>query len=192
MKDKILMLLFVLILGSILTTSLVVVNFYTTPLIEKNESLKLMSSVLMALGITYNDGSIEDTFAENVTEKETGDRKYYVAVAGELALPFEGSGLWGPITGILAMQPDLEEIKGVTIMRQEETPGLGSRIGEAPFLGQFVTKRFAPDLEMVQPGKGLGSSQIDSISGATLSSKAFVKILNDEYSSYGSLLGGGN
>ena len=75
------------------------------------------------------------------------------------------------------MNPDLVSISGLTIMQQEETPGLGSRIGEAEYLGDFIGKRFTPTLEMVSPGKGGGENQIDSISGATMSSKAFVDIL---------------
>ena len=195
MKDKITMILFVLILGGILSSSLVIVDAFTRPLIEKNASIKLKSGVLEALGIMYVDSEIEETFERSVSETEAGERSYFISVSGEIALPFEGSGLWGPIRGILAMGSDLVEIKGVTIIQQEETPGLGSRIAEEPYLSQFVRKRFPPEsesgrLEVVSPGKSVEPNQIDSISGATLSSTAFVEILNDEYSLYRELLRG--
>jgi Na+-translocating ferredoxin:NAD+ oxidoreductase RnfG subunit len=90
----------------------------------------------------------------------------------------------------MAMSPNLTEIEGLTIMKQEETPGLGSRIAEEPYLAAFVGKLFSPSLELVSPGKGGGTSQIDSISGATMSSKAFVNILNSEQKRYLELLGG--
>ncbi len=191
MKDKLIMILFVLVLGSILTTTLVGVNNFTTPIIEKNEEIRLKSNVLNALEISYTAQTVEQTFLNNVKTVEKDGTTYFISANGDYALPYEGSGLWGPITGILAMGPDLTSISGITIMHQEETPGLGSRIAEAPYLEMFVGKQFSPALELVQPGKGGGSSQIDSISGATMSSKAFVLILNAEQARYQKLLGGG-
>ena len=186
------MVLFVLILGTILTTSLVLVNSYTKPIIDKNEEIKLKSSVLDALEISYAVDAVEQIFSSKVKRQQASDSTYYVSVDGDIALPFEGSGLWGPITGILAMKPGLSEISGITIMHQEETPGLGSRIADAPYLAQFVGKEFTPELEMMPPGKGQGTNQIDSISGATMSSKAFLAILNAERGRYRTLLGGNN
>ena len=192
MKDKLMMILFVLVLGSILTTALVGVNSFTTPIIEKNAAIKLKSSVLDALEVAYGDDDVEQAFSNNVKVEERDETTYYVSANGDLALLYEGSGLWGPISSILAMKPNLEEIAGITIMHQEETPGLGSRIAEDSYLDAFVGRRFSPVLELVQPGKGGGDSQIDSISGATMSSKAFVDILNSEQNRYRELLGGGN
>ena len=88
------------------------------------------------------------------------------------------------------MNPNLVDISGLTIMQQEETPGLGSRIAEDEYLRMFVGKRFAPALELVAPGKGSGDTQIDSIARATMSSKAFLDILNLEQTRYLELLGG--
>lgn len=190
MKDKLLMVLFVLVLGSILTTALVGVNGFTAPKIAKNTEIKLKSNVLAALEIPFETESVEQTFANNVKPVESGDTVYYISANGDFALPYEGAGLWGPIKGIIAMSPDLESISGLTIMQQEETPGLGSRIGEDEYLAAFVGKEFAPNLEMVSPGKGGGINQIDSISGATMSAKAFIGILNAERERYQTALGG--
>jgi Na+-transporting NADH:ubiquinone oxidoreductase subunit C len=190
MKEKLLMILFVLILGSILTTALVGVNSFTAPKIEKTAVIKLKSSVLAALEIPFDTDSVEQTFANNIKPVTTGDIAYYISANGDFALPYEGAGLWGPIKGIIAMNPDLARISGLTIMQQEETPGLGSRIAEEEYLAAFVGKQFAPVLEMVSPGKGGGNNQIDSISGATMSSKAFIDILNAERERYTTALGG--
>ncbi|MBT3274278.1 MAG: FMN-binding protein [Spirochaetales bacterium] len=190
MKDKLMMILFVIILGSILTTSLVLVNSFTTPIIEKNIEIKLKSSVLEALEIPFDIEDVEQTFANNVKIETKEDTTYYISANGDYALPYEGAGLWGPITGILAMNQDLVNIAGLTIMQQEETPGLGSRIAEELYLRMFVGKTFSPQLELVTPGKGTTSTKIDSIAGATMSSKAFVDLLNAEHSRYRDLLGG--
>jgi len=179
MKDKILMIVFVLVLGSILTAALVAVNFYTTPIIEKNEEIATKSSILKALNIPFNQGEVEQIFADNVDEKQKDGITYYVAKDNNIAFPYSGSGLWGPIEGIIAVQPDFERLQGITIIRQEETPGLGSRIGEAPYLAQFEGKRFSEGLKLVQPGRSSQDNEIDSITGATMTSDAFIAILNE-------------
>ena len=54
MKEKILMIVFVLILGTILTSSLVAVDKYTEPIIKKNELKRLRLSVMDALDISLD------------------------------------------------------------------------------------------------------------------------------------------
>jgi Na+-transporting NADH:ubiquinone oxidoreductase subunit C len=178
MKDKILMLVFVLVLGTILTGILVAVNHYTTPVISRNEQRELQAGVLQALGIPFAEEEVERVFAGSVQARQAGGRDYYLAAGGEVALPYAGSGLWGPINGIVALNPDLATLKGVTILHQEETPGLGSRITEAAYLDTFRGKDFTSGLKLVPPGKASAGNEIDAITGATLSPKAFLEILN--------------
>jgi len=178
MKDKILMVVFVLVLGSILTSALVAVNYFTTPVIEKNEETATKSSVLKALNIRFDPQKVEETFEDNVRVKQQNGTTYYIAKDGTVAFPYSGSGLWGPIDGIIAVQPDFQRLKGITIIRQEETPGLGSRITESDYLAQFRDKRFARGLKLVQPGRSSQDNEIDSITGATMTSNAFISIIN--------------
>lgn len=190
MKEKILMIIFVLLLGSILTGILVAVNFYTSPLIEKNSVIKLKTSVLKAVSILFSEEEVEKVFADNIRVKGSDENVYYLTANEEVAFPFSGPGLWGQITGILAMHSDLSSIKGITIIYQEETPGLGSRIAEKEYLDIFNNKKFAPDLIAVGAGKSSRENEIDTITGATMSSNAFIKILNMEYKKYRSFIQG--
>ena len=190
MKDKIMMIIFVLVLGTILTSALVAVNGYTKPIIERHVEIKIKSNILSALQIPFSLDNIDDVFDQSVTEKSAGERTYYEAKGGTLALPYEGSGLWGPIIGVIAMNSDLSKITGITIMQQEETPGLGSRIAEPEYLNTFIGKEFSPELQILPPGKSSKSNQVDAISGATMSCNAFVALLNDAYKAYDSLIGG--
>jgi Na+-transporting NADH:ubiquinone oxidoreductase subunit C len=178
MKDKILMIVFVLVLGSILTAALVVVSYLTTPIIRKNEELATKSSILRALNIPFQTATVEEVFATNAEQRQQDGTTYYVTKDKSIAFPYSGSGLWGPIEGIIAVKPDLQTLKGITIIRQEETPGLGSRITEAPYLAQFEGKRFSGGLKLVQPGRSSADNEIDAITGATLTSDAFISILN--------------
>jgi Na+-transporting NADH:ubiquinone oxidoreductase subunit C len=178
MKDKIMMLVFVLVLGTVLAGILVAVNYYTTPVIRRNEQREAQASILQALGIPFERGQEERAFAAGVRSKQAGATSYYVTEGGEVAFAYAGSGLWGPMNGIVALNPDLRTLKGVTIMHQEETPGLGSRITEAAYLDQFRGKDFTTGLKLVPEGKADAADEIDAITGATLSPKAFLGILN--------------
>ena len=184
MKDKILMVVFVLVLGSILTGVLVAVNFYTAPVIERNEEIRQKSSVLQAFAIPYTPGRVEEVFARNVEVQRQNGKTYYVGRDGDIAFPYTGSGLWGPIEGIVAIKPDFQTLTGVTVIQQEETPGLGGRIAGQPFLSEFEGKRFVPKLELVPAGRSRADNQIDSITGATLTSNAFIAILNENLGEY--------
>ena len=178
MRARVMMVLFILVLGSILTAALVAVNSYTAPIIAANEAIETRRSILEALEIPYEPDNVEAAFAANVQEKQADGVGYYVKGSGEVAFAYAGPGLWGPIEGIVAVGPEFREITGVTIIRQEETPGLGSRIGEEVYLEQFRAKRFEGGLRMVSPGRSQADNEIDSISGATLSASAFISILN--------------
>lgn len=190
MMNKVKMVLFVLVLGTILSSALISVNMYTTPLIEKNNAIKLQKTVLSAFGYEYTAENLDETFTKNVTVIGEGANVHYKAANGLIAFPYSGKGFQGEITGIIAMMSDMETISGLAILSQEETPGLGSRIGDAPFLGQFPGKKFSPRLKFASAGTGKDETQIDGISGATLSSKAIIRILNENYANFDKQAGG--
>lgn len=187
MKERILMVVFALILGSVLTSALVAVAYYTGPRIERNKVLKLKMSVLDALDIPYTKDDVEKRFSENVTINEIRGTSFYVSQDGSIAFEIAGSGLWGPISGVLVLFPDLKTIKGITITHQEETPGLGGRIAERDYLDKFRSKKLVPELRILAPDKAgaqAADNEVDGITGATLSSKAFERILNTESQKY--------
>ena len=137
-----------------------------------------------ALDISFNQDNIDQTFLEQVVTKEINGKEFYVSETGDTAFGFLGSGLWGPISGIMALEPDLKTIKGLTIVHQEETPGLGGRISEKEFLDRFKSKEVLPELLIVSPGKAGKSNEIDGITGATLTCKAFEVLLNNQTKEY--------
>jgi len=195
MKDRIMMVVFVIVSGTILTGALVYVSAATTPIIERNAAVRLKKNVLLALAIPtgQTDAEIEQTFAASVEERPSGGRAFFAAKStGDLAFEYTGSGLWGPITGAIAVSRDLATIKGLTVFHQEETPGLGSRITEPAYLRQFQGKSFQSGLKLVPPGKGTTEDTIDAITGATMTCNAFIKILNDNLGAATSAIKGGS
>ena len=190
MKDKIMMIVFVLILGTILATTLVVVDTLTGPMIAKNEKIKELSTILNTFGIEYTDETIEKAFTDNIETVEYPEMSVYRASSGELAFPFEGSGFQGPIIGVAVMDADGKTIRAVGIKFQEETPGLGSRITEKQFLDSFTGKQFDPELILVGAGKSVNNTDVDGITGATMSSIALIKVMNGDYKTFYSSLKG--
>ena len=56
-------------------------------------------------------------------------------------LPAFGFGLWDNVWGFIALESDLNTIKGVIFDHKGETPGLGARITEAKVQDRFVGKK---------------------------------------------------
>jgi len=196
MKDKLQMILFVLVLGAILTSALVTVDGITKPFIKANELKKMQESILAAAGVEYTDENREEVFTSSIEAKffpenmqpqcvaEENKLRYYVTNQNHVIFEFKGNGLQGEIRGAMALMGDLDTIKGITIIRQEETPGLGSRIAEAEFLETFKNKKISPELKILSPGKANSVNEVDGISGATMSCNALEKIINSESTKY--------
>jgi Na+-transporting NADH:ubiquinone oxidoreductase subunit C len=97
-----------------------------------------------------------------------------------------GKGLWGTMHALVATSIDKETILGINIYEQEETPGLGARIGETWFRDQFRQKKVFLDGKPVsftlipEKQKPLDSSQINQITGASITSNAVISMLKDE------------
>lgn len=189
MKDKIFMVVFILVLGSFWTTALVVVDSYTKPRIEKYAAEKLRKSILGAFDIPYEGKDIGTIFKGNieVIEKQ-GKTVYRTKNEGAVAFKIAGSGSQGPLSGVLALQADLRTIKGITIVSQVETPGLGDRVLEKANLDKFKGKKMVPALRILATGGAAQENEVDGISGATLTCKAFERILNTQSKEYSALL----
>ena len=88
-----------------------------------------------------------------------------------------GQGYADRIEVLVGLSPEADVITGLFVLDQKETPGLGAKIATAPWRRQFVGKPAAAPLEVVKGG-GAGANQIDAITGATISSRAVVAIVN--------------
>lgn len=91
--------------------------------------------------------------------------------------PMYGAGLWDAIWGYLALDTDLNTIKGITLAHAAETPGLGARITEAKVQGRYVGKKIFDEsgalvTVMMQKGENKDYTsdphKVDGMSGATI------------------------
>ncbi|MFH1776845.1 MAG: FMN-binding protein [Candidatus Omnitrophota bacterium] len=181
MKEKIFMVIFVLVLGTLLTGLVVGVDYYTKPIIAKNEAWKLKRSMLDVFGIASGKQDLEEVFTANIRTLKKDGGIFYINRKKEVAFEFSGAGLWGPIYGVISFLPDLKTIKGIKIIYQEETPGLGGRISEDDYLRSFKGKTISPKSAGLASDNNAKENSVDVIAGATLSCKAFEKILNRRF-----------
>lgn len=95
------------------------------------------------------------------------------------ALVYEGNGFSGKIRLIAGLSEDLEKITAIEILDQIETPGLGTKIVEEPFTNQFLQLETNPNVAWVKGVEPSKPNEIQTITGATISAKAVVEILNN-------------
>jgi len=95
----------------------------------------------------------------------------YILRADEVEIGYAfmavGKGYGGDIDILIGLE-DETTIKGITIISQSETPGLGSRITEDSFAQKFAGLNIG-DVTLTKDG-----GKIDGITGATISSGAVV------------------
>jgi electron transport complex protein RnfG len=118
--------------------------------------------------------------AEEGRQIERGGRTFYEALAGGervgWVIPASGSGFAGQIEILIGVDPRLEQITGMYVLSQVETPGLGDKIRNPEWRDQFDEKPADP-LEVVTTGEA-GAKEIQAITGATISSEAVTKTVN--------------
>ncbi len=192
MKRNIYTIMFAAAFGAICATLLAAVAEVTRPRRHINEQAQEARSILAALGVEgIKDATgkeVLNIFEEKVSPYELGDLDAY-AYTGEagmktVAVRFSGPGLWGPIRGVLALNVDLDKIRGINFYDHEETPGLGAQIEEQDFQQRFAGKSLTdaagdPGIEILRMGAPDEANEIKGISGATLTCNKVEQMLDE-------------
>ncbi len=113
----------------------------------------------------------------------------YIFRNGLTVIPCYGAGLWGPIWGYIGLEKDLKTIKAVRFGHKGETPGLGAKISDEPWFAEsFVGKTVGEGeilFEVAKPANRMTEANgVDAISGATITSQALGKTLNQWFGFY--------
>lgn len=94
-----------------------------------------------------------------------------------------GQGYADLIELLLGLDADAETITGVYVLSQIETPGLGNKIAGKQWKGREWTSQFAGKsaLDPLSAAKGSADAptQVEAISGATVSSTSVCDIVNN-------------
>lgn len=100
-----------------------------------------------------------------------GTRRGVAIVAGE-------AGFADVISVIFAFEPDTRRLLAMKVIGSKETPGLGDRIEkDSAFVRQF--RGPALPLKGVKAASGADPAEVDVITGATISSRTVIRIINN-------------
>lgn len=199
MKNSLRMLLFAAALGIACATALTAVAEWTKPLRKANRKAEKHRNLFDVFGIVFKKGAshqeLDQIYDANVREKDVGGPKRYEYAprdkkTGErgkaiaIAVEFAGAGLWKPIKGFLALNPDMRTIRGITFYEQEETPSLGGKIEKHYFRERFVGRSIQSadgraGIRIVKEGTARRPNEIDGITGATLTCKRVEIMVNE-------------
>lgn len=147
-----------------------VVHMVTDPVAQANAEKKAQETyaALVPQAKTFEELSctVEGCTAALAARDASGAVVAYVVVA-------QSKGYGGQVPLAVAFDPE-GTVLSLTAMANDETPGLGTKIANESYIGQYVGRAAAPT----------EATDIDLISGATISSKAALAAFNIAVEAY--------
>ena len=117
------------------------------------------------------DADIFAALGDLTASFENGEFPIFKAANGSVVIPVYGAGLWGPIWGYIALEPDMNTVKGIVMDHSGETPGLGAEITTSKVQDMFKGKTIFEGTEFVsvamRKGGATNNHEVDAISGGT-------------------------
>jgi Na+-transporting NADH:ubiquinone oxidoreductase subunit C len=192
MKGSVYTLFYAAVLGTVCAMVLTFAASFTAPYKKANAEAEEVKNILLALNVTVPEKAssekLLEIYKENVKEQQRGSITTYVYTPtgntdGAVAMRFAGPGLWGPIKGFLALDPEITKIRGITFYEQEETPSLGGEIVKPAFRDKFVGLLIRdedgnPGI-IIKSGGEEAPNKVDGICGATMTCDKVQEMLNE-------------
>ena len=158
------------------------------PMQDANVALDVKKQILYSLNIRNLDGAeAEAKYAEVVKEEKdvNGQKVYACQIDGKdiLVASLKGMGLWGGISGYLAIDGE-GKVYGAYFNHESETAGLGAEIKDSQaWQEKFIGKSIYGDdgsvvLSVVKKVEN-PETQVDCVTGATLTSNGVDAMLKD-------------
>ena len=174
----------IIVVAALLTAAVL----YFHPFQERNEKNEKRVNILRAAGIPdVNKDNAAKLFEEHCTASflldengnstDDGTLPLFVIDRQISVIPMKGNGLWGPISGYLAIAADGNTIVGANFDHKSETPGLGGEITTEKFQSQFSGKQIREDGQMVP-------IKFDAITGATKTSNGVKEMIDNTLEQY--------
>lgn len=164
---------------------------FTLPMIQAHRAAALQRAIYQVLpGVTsYEPLVMENGMLTTLPEGQTvaqGEEgpKVFAGYddAGQLvgfAVSAEEPGFQDIIAGIFGYDPAEEVIIGFEVLESKETPGLGDKImKDQAFKANFTALAVDPQIIAVKKGEKNKANEVEAITGATISSKAVVRMLD--------------
>ncbi len=181
---------------------------------DPNEILRIYDEKVKSIVVDINGNEVTTDAKGNpmVAEKvniqknsklDPQDRNYPVFMflneSGEIEsyiFPTFGSGLWDWVSSYIALESNLNTVKGIAFDHKGETPGLGARITEVKVQDRYVGKKIydaSGELQSITMVKGEGNTglnehEVDGMSGATMTAKGLNAMLIDYLQCYSAFI----
>ncbi len=196
MKKQLLSVVYMFLITLFFASLVSTIKLLSERKIESNQAIKLQRIILKVLDISIkeriSDEELSRLFAIRVRNIRVDEKTLYVGYREDeeiiqgYAIPVGGPGFWGPIQGMVGVNPEATKILGIAFYKHNETPGLGGRITEDSFLDQFKGLPLHPimgdqSIFYLKPaGIRKAPNELDAITGATNTSSAVEAFLNQE------------
>ena len=178
----------IIVVAALLTAAVL----YFHPFQERNEKNEKRVNILRAAGIPdVNKDNAAKLFEEHCTASflldengnstDDGTLPLFVIDRQISVIPMKGNGLWGPISGYLAIAADGNTIVGANFDHKSETPGLGGEITTEKFQDQFAGKQIMDNGNLVPV-------EFDAITGATKTSNGVKEMIDNTLKKYSAYL----
>lgn len=160
------------LIGLISGGTLALVYQWALPKIVENQIRETKAAVFKVLPETR---SYKKVVKDELTYFQCFDQK---GGGVGTAILCKGNGYQGEIKLMVGVNAELTKFTGMTVLEQVETPGLGAKIAERKFERRFKDLATKPPLEYVKGRPPERPNQIQAITGATISSRAVMNIIN--------------
>ncbi|MGB5255918.1 MAG: FMN-binding protein [Woeseiaceae bacterium] len=172
-----------------LISGIAIIGIYeaTLPTITANKARELREAVFKVLPgvsqmqpLVFRDGTLVATTQPAADESAVyggyDDDGNFVGYA----IPGAGPGFQDTIGLLYGFDALRRQVLGMEILESRETPGLGDKIyKDLDFVGNFKALSVEPTIVTVKQGSRSRPNEVDAITGATISSKAVVRIINE-------------
>jgi electron transport complex protein RnfG len=177
-----------------LISGLAIIGIYesTLPTITANKARELREAVFKVLPgvsqmqpLVFRDGALvaaaEPSAGESVVYGGYDDGGRFVGYA----IPGAGPGFQDTIGLLYGFDAQRRQIMGMEVLESRETPGLGDKIyKDMDFVDEFYALAIEPEIVAVKKGTKTADNHVDAITGATISSKAVVRIINETHAAW--------
>jgi electron transport complex protein RnfG len=177
-----------------LISGVAIIGIYegTLPTITANKARELREAVFKVLPgvsrmqpLAFRDGTLvaaaEPSVGESVVYGGYDDEGGFVGYA----IPGAGPGFQDTIGLLYGFDAERRLVLGMEVLESRETPGLGDKIyKDLAFVSNFHELSVDPTIVAVKKGTKTRPNEVDTITGATISSKAVVRIINETHATW--------
>ncbi len=162
------------------------------PLTTDYDSVIAEAVMLDASG-NPTDGDVFDALQDLKGSIAAGKFPLFKAKNGCVVIPVYGAGLWDAIWGYVALESDMNTVKGIVLDHKGETPGLGAEIATPAHQAKYVGKTVFEGDDFVSitlkkgganPSDANYAHEVDAITGGTKTSDGVTEMIRSGLGNY--------